>query len=132
MTVARAADEEPEPVDWRELESFSFGDSPALADELAALVLAGTKTATCSAVSDGASTEVGKRMVLSGSGKPLAVIETVELPNGGSTMSMQHLPTMRVKAIGALRIGERHTRDISPDWVSLPRTCCSTVNAFVW
>jgi uncharacterized protein YhfF len=28
-------------TDWRELESFSFGDSPALADELAALVLAG-------------------------------------------------------------------------------------------
>jgi uncharacterized protein YhfF len=33
-------------MDWRELETFSFGDSPALADELAALVLAGMKTAT--------------------------------------------------------------------------------------
>lgn len=67
-------------TDWRQLESFSFGDSPALADELAALVLAGTKTATCWAASDGASTQVGKRMVvLSGSGQPLAVIETVEL-----------------------------------------------------
>jgi uncharacterized protein YhfF len=66
--------------DWRQLESFSFGDSPALADELAALVLAGTKTATCSSVSDGASTHVGRQMVvLSGSGRPLAVIETVEL-----------------------------------------------------
>jgi uncharacterized protein YhfF len=30
--------------DWRDLESYSFGDSPALADELAALVLAGVKT----------------------------------------------------------------------------------------
>src|SRR4051794_785287 len=50
--------------DWRGLETFSFGDSPALADELAALVLAGTKTATCSAASDGPSTEVGKRMVV--------------------------------------------------------------------
>jgi uncharacterized protein YhfF len=66
--------------DWSQLESFSFGDSPALADELAALVLAGTKTATCSSASDGASTYVGKRMVmLSGSGRPLAVIETEEL-----------------------------------------------------
>jgi uncharacterized protein YhfF len=63
-------------TDWRQLESFSFGDSPALADELAALVLAGMKTATCSAINDGASTLVGKRMVgLSGSGQPLAVIE---------------------------------------------------------
>ncbi len=67
-------------TDWSELESFSFEDSAALADELAALVLAGMKTATCSAVSDGPSTEVGKRMVmLDGSGRPLAVIETVEL-----------------------------------------------------
>jgi uncharacterized protein YhfF len=67
-------------TDWRQLESFSFGDSPALADELAALVLAGTETATCSATSYGASTHVGKQMVvLSGSGRPLAVIETVEL-----------------------------------------------------
>ena len=66
--------------DWRELETFSMGDSPALADQLAALVLADIKTATCCAASDGAPTEVGKRMVmLSGSGQPVAVIETVEL-----------------------------------------------------
>ena len=66
-------------MDWRELETFSFGDNPALADELAALVLAGKKTATCWAASDGPLTEVGKRMVvLSGSGRPLAVVETVE------------------------------------------------------
>lgn len=59
---------------------FSFGDSPALADELAALMLAGIKTATCWAASDGMSTHIGKRMVVvSGSGRPLAVIETVEL-----------------------------------------------------
>jgi uncharacterized protein YhfF len=67
-------------MDWRELESFSFGDSPVLADELAALVLAGLKTATCWAASDGLLTEVGKRMVmLDGSGAALAVLETVEL-----------------------------------------------------
>jgi uncharacterized protein YhfF len=65
---------------WCQLERFSFGDSPALADELAALVLAGTKTATCWAASDGASTYVGKQMVvLSGAERPLAIIETVEL-----------------------------------------------------
>jgi uncharacterized protein YhfF len=67
-------------MDWRDLETFSFGDSPALADELAALVLAGLKRATCWAASDGMLTEVGKRMVmLDGAGKPSAVLETVEL-----------------------------------------------------
>jgi uncharacterized protein YhfF len=67
-------------MDWRELESFSFGDSAALADELAALVLAGLKTATCWAARNGLLTEVGKRMVmLDGSGAALAVLETVAL-----------------------------------------------------
>ena len=67
-------------MNWRALEAFSFGDSPALADELAALVLAGVKCATCSAASEGPQTEVGKHMVvLNGSGQPVAVIETIEL-----------------------------------------------------
>jgi uncharacterized protein YhfF len=67
-------------MEWHDLESFSFGDSPALADKLAALVLAGLKRATCWAASDGMLTEVGKRMVmLDGSGRPLAVLETMEL-----------------------------------------------------
>jgi len=34
-------------VDWRSLEQFSFGDSPELADQLAELVLACRKRATC-------------------------------------------------------------------------------------
>jgi len=68
------------PVDWQNLETFSFGDSPALADELAALVLAGIKTATCWTAVDGLKTEPGKLMVmLDGNGRPLAIIETVEL-----------------------------------------------------
>jgi len=67
-------------VDWRSLEQFAFGDSPELADELASLVLAGKKRATCWAASDGSSTEVGKRMVMvDGAGKPRAILETVEL-----------------------------------------------------
>ena len=68
-------------MEWRALESFSFGDNPALADKLAGLVLAGTKTATCWAAADGSiSTEVGKRMVmLDGAGAALAVIETLGL-----------------------------------------------------
>jgi uncharacterized protein YhfF len=67
-------------VDWRSLDQFTFGDSPELADELAELVLAGKKRATCGAASDGPSTKVGKRMVmLDGSAVPRSVIETVEL-----------------------------------------------------
>ena len=62
------------------LEQFSFGDSPELAEELANLVLAGRKTATCWAASDGPITSVGKRMVmLDGAGVARAILETVEL-----------------------------------------------------
>lgn len=65
---------------WHQLESFSFGDSPELADKLAALVVAGTKTATCCPVSAGIDTEVGQQWVVrDGSGRPVAVIETTEL-----------------------------------------------------
>jgi uncharacterized protein YhfF len=65
--------------------SFSFGDSPAMADELLALVLAGTKTATCGALRDfgpGKETPpvVGRRdTVLDGAGRPAAIIETIEV-----------------------------------------------------
>jgi uncharacterized protein YhfF len=67
-------------IDWPDLETFAFGDGPALADELLALVLDGRKTATCWAANDGLLTEVGKFMVaLDGAGRPRAVVETVEL-----------------------------------------------------
>jgi len=64
-----------------DLESFSFGDSPELADELLALVLEGKKTATCWAASEGSKgVEVGKRWIVNdGRGRPRAIIETVEL-----------------------------------------------------
>jgi uncharacterized protein YhfF len=67
-------------LNWRHLEQFSFGDSPDMADELADLVLAGRKRATCWAVSDGPMTNVGKRTVMiDGAGIPRPVLETVEL-----------------------------------------------------
>ena len=65
---------------WCELETFSIGDYPQLADELAKLVLNGRKQATCWAASDGQSTEISKRMLMpDGTGRPRAVLETVEL-----------------------------------------------------
>jgi uncharacterized protein YhfF len=64
-----------------DLESFAFGDSPALADELLELVLAGRKTATCWAVSEGdKGVEAGKRWIVKdGRGRPRAILETVEV-----------------------------------------------------
>lgn len=65
---------------------FTFGDSPRMADELLALVLAGKKTATCGAMRDyeGEDAEakpvVGRRdIVLDGQGRDAALIETVEV-----------------------------------------------------
>jgi uncharacterized protein YhfF len=64
-----------------DLESFSFGDSPALADKLLELVLIGRKTATCWAASEGdKGVEVGKRWIVKdGQGRERAVLETVEV-----------------------------------------------------
>ncbi len=73
------------PDKYRDAVTFAFGDSPALADELLALVLAGKKTATCAALRDYAEDSadkpvVGRRdVVLDGAGRPAAVIETVEI-----------------------------------------------------
>ena len=65
---------------WNGQEAFAFGDGPALADELGALVVAGRKTATCWAAVQGNPTHVGKRMVmLDGQGRGWAVLETLEL-----------------------------------------------------
>lgn len=68
------------PDDWQSFERFSFGDTPALADALLALVLCGRKTATCWAAADGQQTEPGRRSVVcDGSGRPRAIVETVSL-----------------------------------------------------
>jgi len=68
-------------MEWRHLESFAFGDSSELADELLALVLDGKKRATCWAVAEGMKgAEIGKCMVaLDGAGRPRAVLRTLEL-----------------------------------------------------
>jgi uncharacterized protein YhfF len=72
-------------VPYASVVTFSFGDSPAMADELLALVLAGRKTATCGALRDfpeGSPDRpvVGRRdIVLDGKARRAAVIETVEV-----------------------------------------------------
>ena len=65
--------------------AWSFGDGAALADELLDLVLAGTKTATASALwdyeaEDEPLPEAGAlSIILDGSGRPRALIETTEV-----------------------------------------------------
>src|ERR1700751_4191063 len=65
-------------------EAFAFGDSKELADGLAALVLEGIKTATCSALwtyeeDQKPIPQKGElSIVIDGAGIPVAVIETIE------------------------------------------------------
>jgi len=64
-------------IDIGGLNAFQFGDSPELGDRLAALVVAGRKTATCHAAVHGPLAKVGSRdVVLDGAKKPVAVLET--------------------------------------------------------
>ncbi|MEM6555923.1 MAG: ASCH domain-containing protein [Pseudomonadota bacterium] len=70
------------PNTYQGLETFQFGDSPELADRLAALVVAGVKTGTCSAAVHGPDTEVGARQIcLNSAGTPVCEIETVSMQN---------------------------------------------------
>jgi uncharacterized protein YhfF len=64
-----------------EMDSFSFGDSAELADELLELVLIGKKTATAWAAAEGdKGVVVGKRWIVKdGQGRSGAILETVEL-----------------------------------------------------
>lgn len=63
----------------------AWGDSPAMADELGALIAQGIKTATCSAVweweAEGENPpQVGLiTVVVDGQGRPLCIVETVEV-----------------------------------------------------
>lgn len=70
----------PVPERYRQLRTFAFGDGPALADELLALVIAGIKTATCSTEDEPNTSTPGERwVVLDGRGEPRCVIETTEI-----------------------------------------------------
>lgn len=70
----------PVPERYRDLRTFAFGDGPALADELLALVIAGLKTATCSTEDEPNTSTPGERwVVLDGRGEPRCVIETTEI-----------------------------------------------------
>lgn len=63
------------------MDSFSFGDSPEMADSLLDLVLDGRKTATSwAAVNGSCNTEVGRKQIIKDSkGTPRVIIEITEL-----------------------------------------------------
>lgn len=73
------------PPEFADLPRWGFGSTPAMADELGALVVEGKKTATCSlfdgyAVRGEALPRLGQRdVVLDGSNRPLCVIENIEV-----------------------------------------------------
>ena len=81
-----AASDEPGEVRWSVVERF--GDTPAMADQLLALVVDGPKRATAGALADYESDDeplpaVGDRwIVLDGRGTPRAVLETTEVRVG--------------------------------------------------
>lgn len=65
--------------------AWGFGDSPAMADELGSLVVQGIKTATCSLLweyefdGEPLPQEGGLSIILDGGGRPLCLIETIEV-----------------------------------------------------
>ena len=62
------------------LKTFKFGDSAELADRLAALVVAGVKTGTCSAAVHGPDAAIGERQIcLNSAETPVCEIETVNM-----------------------------------------------------
>jgi uncharacterized protein YhfF len=68
------------PERYRDCPSFSFGDSPELATELAALVVSGRKTATVNTLDAPDCPKLGELwIVLDGEKRPVCVIETLEL-----------------------------------------------------
>lgn len=69
------------PPDWRDLPRHPFGDGPELADTLLALVLAGTKTATCWDAREGLKdSAAGQHWVaMDSAGTPRAMLCTVAL-----------------------------------------------------
>ena len=65
---------------WETLPRDRFGDDPAMQDELAALVVAGRKTATCLAEVAGPAPTPGDRTLIEdGAGRPVCVIETLSV-----------------------------------------------------
>ena len=119
-----------------ELESFAFGDSRGLADEMFELVLIGKKTATCWAAREGDKGGVvpGKRWIVKdGQGRASAILKTVELTRrrfGEVDAAFAYDEDEGNRARST--IGAASTRLISPDAANFRRTCSFTASGSGW
>lgn len=74
------------PINPNTIPLDTFGDAPEMADRLLALVLAGTKTATCSTLwaweheNDDPLTPGTRAVILDGANTPRCIIETTQAP----------------------------------------------------
>lgn len=93
---------------------WSFGDSPALADELAALVVAGKKRGTCSSLvsyqkEQPPVTPGSYHIVLNGTGDAVCVIRTLALRLIRFNEMSADLAALEGEGDTAWRTGKRHT-----------------------
>ena len=90
------------------LKTYRFGDSDWLADRLAALVVAGVKTGTCSAAVHGPDAEVGERQIcLNSAGTPLFETETLAM----QTLSFEDVTPEMAALEGEGDLSYRYWRD---------------------
>lgn len=93
---------------YQGLKTFTFGDSAELADRLAALVVAGVKTGTCSAAVHGPDAEIGERQIcLNSAGTPVCEIETVAM----QTLSFAAVTPEMAALEGEGDLSHRYWRD---------------------
>lgn len=112
---------------WQQLglsepyEVWSFGDSPALADALLALVLSGEKTATCGLLwemgtADCPAPELGGySVILDGAGVPRCVLQTTAL----TTLPFDRVPEDFALAEGEGTFAQWRTKH----WAYFERRC---------
>lgn len=93
---------------YRDAPRWAFGDSPALADELLALVLSGAKRATCDSLAarqaDVMPTVGEVSVILDGAGRPACAIETTDVE------------IMRFGDVSAVFAAEEGEGDLSLDY----------------
>jgi len=121
------------PERYRGCPSFSFGDSPELANELAALVISGRKIATVNTLDAPDCPKLNELwIVLDGAGRPVCVIETIELIPRRFDEVDEAFAFDEGGATAPWPSGGMPTNPISGASVSSAPTCPCFANASVW
>lgn len=115
---------------------WSFGDSPALADELLQLVLEGHKTATCSsyhALKNEETPQVGDyNIVLDGAGQPSCVIQARSLTLVRYCDITAEMAAKEGEGDKAWLSGAKAIRGILKEKAPSPRICCWCSKSLSW